>query len=300
MQPLPAVATDLNDPLMSTAYVNGSTMPLSEARISVLDRGFLFADSVYEVIPVYAGRCFRLTDHLHRLDNSLTGLRIGNPHSIAQWSSLIGELITRNTDEKNTGDLSVYVQVTRGASPRRDHRLPEAIKPTVVAFCQSRAPVDATILNSGIRAITRPDTRWQHCSIKSTSLVANILAADEARAAGATEAILVRHGGVMEGTSSNVFAVIDGQLLTPALRDSILPGITRAAILAIAARDGIDHAEIETLTPDALRAASEVWITSSTREIFAVTRLDDAPIGDGQPGPLWTRMHSALQAMTYE
>jgi len=282
--------------LTRIAFVNGDYLPLGEARVSVLDRGFLFADSVYEVIPVYAGHCFRLTDHLTRLARSLAGLRIVNPHDTQAWRDLVATLVEHN----GGGDLSVYIQVSRGAPARRDHRLPEDLAPTVVAFCQSRAPVDEALLRGGIAAITTADTRWRDCWIKSTSLLANIMAADQARTAGAAEALLIRDGCVMEGTSSNVFAVVDGRLVTPALCESILPGITRAAVLGLAARDSVNHAEIHALTPDALTAASEIWITSSTREIFPVTRLDDAPVGDGLPGPLWTQMRSALQAMTHD
>ncbi|MES1925817.1 aminotransferase class IV [Salinisphaera sp. T31B1] len=281
---------------MNTAYVNGEYVALDQARVSILDRGFLFADSVYEVVPVYAGRGFGLRAHLERLDRSLAALRIRNPHDIQSWAALLESLIERN----GGGDVSVYVQVTRGAAARRDHRLPTDIEPTVVAFCQSRTAPEAAVIEQGIAAITLADTRWRYCSVKSTALLANVMAADEARAAGATEAILVRDGAVMEGTSSNVFAVVEGRLLTPALRETILAGITRAIVLEIAARDGVDHAEVQTLSPDALAAASEIWITSSTREIFAVTQLDGAPVGTGRPGPLWTRMRVALQAMTHD
>lgn len=281
---------------MSIAFVNGDYLPLSEARVSVMDRGFLFADSVYEVIPVYAGVCFRLDDHLRRLARSLAGLRIANPHDLADWQALVAKLIEHN----GGGDLSVYIQVSRGAPARREHRLPKNIAPTVVAFCQTRAPVDDAVLCDGIAAVTATDTRWRDCWIKSTSLLANVVSADAARAAGASEALLVRDGAVLEGTSSNVFAVIDGTLVTPGLCNSILPGITRAVVLDLAARHGVDHAEIDRLTPRALATASEIWITSSTREVFAVTRLNNTPVGNGRPGPLWTRMRAALQAMTHD
>lgn len=281
---------------MSTAFVNGDFVALDEARVSVLDRGLLFSDSVYEVIPFYAGRGFQLEAHLQRLERSLELLRITNPYDRPRWRALIGELVEAN----DGGDLSLYLQVTRGAPPQRDHRIPEGIEPTVIGFCQPRKAIDPQVLEGGIAAITREDTRWDYCTIKSTSLLANVLAADAARAEGANEALLVRDGAVLEGTSSNVFAVVDGQLVTPALRDTILPGITRAFVLELAAREAIAHAEIETLTPDALRGASEVWITSSVREIFPVTRLDGVPVGDGKPGPLWTRMRERLQAVTHE
>lgn len=281
---------------MSTAYVNGEFVALEDARISVLDRGFLFADSVYEVIPVYAGHCFALDAHIARLARSLDLLAITNPHDPTGWLALIEQLV----DANGSGDLAVYLQVSRGAPARRDHRIPRDIEPTVVAFCQTRSAPDPAMLSDGIAAITQTDTRWAYCTIKSTSLLANVLAADAARADDADEAIMVRNGEVLEGTSSNVFAVLDDRLVTPALRDSILPGITRRVILDLAARHHVNHAEVDNLPVAALRSASEVWITSSTREIFPVTRLDGEPVGDRRPGPVWTRMRAYLQAMTYE
>jgi D-alanine transaminase len=281
---------------MQTAFVNGEFLPLENARVSVLDRGFLFSDSVYEVVPFYAGRGFRLDAHLERLERSLALLRIVNPYERERWHEIIAELIEAN----GGGDLALYIQVTRGAPERRDHRIPDDIEPTVVAFCQSRAPVDPAVLEKGIAAITHEDTRWRYCTIKSTSLLANVLAADDARSRGASEALMVRDGAVQEGTSSNVFAVIDHRLVTPSLRDTILTGITRAAVLELAERDDIDHAEIETLSPAALRSASEIWVTSSIREIFPVTTLDGETVGTGKPGPVWTRMQTALQAMAHD
>ncbi|MES1947856.1 D-amino-acid transaminase [Salinisphaera sp. C84B14] len=281
---------------MNTAFVNGEFLPLAQARVSVLDRGFLFADSVYEVVPFYAGRGFRLDEHLDRLARSLGLSRIRDPYDRPRWHEIIAGLI----DANGGGDLSLYIQVTRGAPARRDHRIPDDIEPTVVAFCQSRAPVDPAVLAHGIAAVTHDDTRWRYCTIKSTSLLANVLAADQARAQGASEALVVRDGCIQEGTSSNVFAVIDDRLVTPALRDTILPGITRAAVLELAAREQVEHAEVETLLREDLQRASEIWITSSVREIFPVTELDGACVGNGKPGPLWTRMHAALQAMPHD
>lgn len=281
---------------MTTAFLNGEFLALEDAKVSVLDRGFLFSDSVYEVIPYYDGRGFALDAHLERLARSLDMLGISAPYDLDGWRTILARLVEAN----GGGDLAVYLQVTRGVPERRDHRIPENLAPTVVAFCQDRPPHDPTALENGIAAVTQNDTRWHYCTIKSTSLLANVLAADAARARGANEAIMVRDGAVLEGTSSNVFAVVDGRLVTPALRDTILPGITRGVVLDLAAREGIDHGEPETLSVDALREASEIWITSSIREIFPVTRLDDAPVGDGRPGPIWTRMRRALQAMTDE
>ena len=281
---------------MSTAFLNGEFLALEDAKVSVLDRGFLFSDSVYEVIPYYDGRGFGLDAHLERLARSLDMLGIAHPYDIDDWRRILAELVEAN----GGGDLAVYLQITRGVPERRDHRITHDLKPTVVAFCQDRPPHDPAALTDGIAAVTQEDTRWHYCTIKSTSLLANVLAADAARAQGANEAIMVRDGAVLEGTSSNVFAVIDGQLVTPALRDTILPGITRGLVLDLAAREGVDHAELDTLTPDALRDASEIWVTSSIREIFPVTRLDGAAVGEGVPGPVWTRMQACLQAIAHD
>lgn len=278
----------------STAYVNGAYVALEEARIPILDRGLLFADSVYEVIPVYAGRCYRLQAHIERLQRSLAGIRLETGRETGDWSGLIETLVERN----GGGDLSVYLQVTRGCAAKRDHSLPARPAPGIIAFCQPRAPADPALLEHGIAAITMADTRWRYCSIKSTALLANVLAADEARAAGAAEALLTRDGCVVEGTSSNVFAVIDGCITTPGLRDEILAGITRAAILELAARHGLAHAETPALSLEQMQAAQEIWISSSTREVYPVTELDGARVGNGRPGPVWAHMATLLQKET--
>lgn len=278
----------------SIAYVNGEYVPLQQARISVLDRGFLFADAVYEVIPVYTGYCYQLDAHIQRLQHSLAGIRLRVAHTAADWTELIHSVVERN----GGGDMSVYLQVTRGSMPKRDHTMPQQPVPNVVAFCQARAATDPALLQHGIDAVIMDDTRWRYCSIKSTALLPNILMSDHAHTNGAAEALLVRDGCVLEGTSSNVFAVIDGRIITPALRDEILPGITRGVILDLARQHDLPHAETAALTVEQLRGADEIWITSSTREIYPVTRLDDAPVGAGRPGPVWERTSTLLQATT--
>lgn len=277
------------------AYVDGEYLPLEQARVPVTDRGLLFGDAVYEVVPVYAGRPYLLDAHLERLDRSLAGIRLPNPHSHGQWRELLAALVERN----GGGDLALYLQVTRGAYPRRDHRLPAKPRPTVIAFCQARHPPDPATFEQGVSAVTRADPRWARCEIKSTALLANVLVADEARAAGAAEAILTRGGEVAEGASSNVFAVLDGVLTTPPLSPAILAGITRDAVLRLARAHDVAHAEAG-IPAAALAGADEIWLTSSTREIYPVTRLDGRPIGTGRPGPVWTRMRGLLQADTHD
>lgn len=274
----------------SIAYVNGEFLPLEQARVPVTDRGLLFGDAVYEVVPVYAGRPYLPDAHLARLDRSLDGIRLANPHSDTEWTALLTQLIERN----GGGDLMLYLQVTRGAYPRRDHRMPDETRAGVIAFCQPLPEPDPETLESGVAAVTRPDPRWVRCDIKSTALLANVLVADEAHATGANEAILIRDGRVTEGASSNVFAVRDGRLATPPLSPAILPGITRDTVLRLARAHDIPHAEAE-VAPADLAAAEEIWLTSSTREIYPVTRLDGAPVGDGRPGSLWARMRGLLQ-----
>jgi len=278
----------------SIAYVNGAYVPLSQACVSVLDRGFLFADSVYEVIPLYDGQCYRLQAHIRRLQRSLQLIRLSVERTTADWAELVEELVRRN----GGGDLSVYLQVTRGVAPRREHAFPAQPEPGIVAFCQPRKPVDVNRLQQGIRAILHSDSRWQYGTIKSTALLPNVLLANAAHAAGADEALLVRDGCVLEGSSSNVFAVLDGGIVTPALRDEILPGITRGAMLELAAANNLPCTETDHLTVEQTKQAEEIWITSSTREIFPVTRIDGQAVGNGQPGTMWRTMFDLLQADT--
>ena len=281
---------------MDTAYLNGRFLPLHEAQVPVLDRGFLFGDAVYEVIPVYDGRAYALADHVQRLGSSLRGIGLTDPLGPDGWTALVTDLIARNGD----GDMAVYLQITRGAPPRRDHRPASATGPaTVVGFCQTRPPVAASLLEQGVAAVVRDDTRWARCDIKSTALLANVLLAGDAQANDANEAILVRNGRVTEGASSNVFSVSGNTLITPPLEAAILPGITRARVLALARRAAITVAE-RPIPVAELHASDEIWLTSSTREIFPVTRLDGTPVGPGRPGPLWTRMRALLQAVPHD
>lgn len=278
----------------NTAYVNGTFLPLEHAQVSVLDRGLLFADAVYEVIPVYAGYPFLLQAHLQRLQRSLDGIRLQNPYSAADWQIIIEKIIAQN----GSGDISVYLQVTRGVQPQRKHALPEHPEPTIIAFCQPRNGPDPDLLNNGMAAVTQIDDRWQHCEIKSTALLPNVLAADDAAKADAAEAILIRDDHITEGASSNVFVVQDNVIITPPLGPAILPGITRAEVLKLARMHNLDVHE-QPVKQDALACADEIWLTSSTREIYPVTTLDKQPVGTGQPGPIWTHLRTLLKAQTH-
>ena len=274
------------------AYLDGDYLPLSEARISPLDRGFLFADGVYEVVPVYGGRTFRLTGHLRRLEQSLSGIRIANPHSPDEWTAIIEGLIARN----GGGEQAVYLQVTRGVAPR-NHAFPKAVSPTVFAMSQARPAPDSGHATA-VEAITVEDIRWSRCDLKTIALLPNILLRQQAIEAGAYEAILIRDGRVTEGAASNVFVVDrDGHLLTPPADHHVLPGITRDVVLELAAEAGLPHAEA-TIDREGLAHAREIWLTSSTREIVPVARLDGRPVGDGVPGPVWHRLHTLYRAFT--
>lgn len=256
------------------AYVNGQYLPLAEAVVPVTDRGFLFADSVYELIPVYLGHAFRLGAHLDRLARSLAAVGIDAPLTREQWQAVIGDLIER----AGSGELSVYLQVTRGAAPR-DHVPPAGLTPNVVAFATAapdRAPNPVT-------AITLPDRRWDGCDIKSTSLLANVLARRAAAESDAREAILLRGAVVTEGAASNVFIVRSGKVRTPPLSNHLLPGITRQVVIEVLARLKIELVE-ESVVLKELRDADEIWLCSSSREVVPVTCLDGKQVGTGEPG----------------
>jgi len=275
---------------MTTAYLNGEFLPIEEARISVLDRGFLFGDGVYEVIPAYGGRLFRLGPHLDRLQRSLDAIRIRNPLDREQWQQVLERLLEENRAEAGPdNDQSVYLQVTRGVAPRRDHPFPTAVEPTVYATSSPIAPPDPAIAEKGISAITLDDIRWQYCHIKAITLLPNVLLRQQAVDAGVGEAILVRDGKAMEGSASNLFVVKDGVILTPPVSNQLLPGITRDLVLELARQHGMPAREQDIPEP-LLKDADEVWVTSSTREIVPVTELDGKAVGDGKPGPVWQKM----------
>lgn len=268
-------------------YLNGAYLPISEAKVSVLDRGFLFGDGVYEVIPAYNGRLFRFEDHVVRLDASLAGIRLQCHKTQEEWQAILQALLEGGKDEY------VYLQITRGAAAKRDHGFPDNVEPTVFAMAADIKPFAGRI--TGIKAATMEDTRWLRCNIKATALLAHLLLRQEALDQGCAEAILLKNGYVTEGAASNVFAVIDGELITPPKNNDILAGITREVVLELAAANGISHRE-DIIALEGLQAASEIWVTSSTREIVPVIELDGNPIGDGRPGPLFQRMDALFQA----
>lgn len=272
------------------AWLNGAFLPLAEARISPLDRGFLFADGVYEVIPAYRGRLFALEPHLGRLERGLAALGLTGAPERADLEALLVELAARN----GGGDLAVYLQITRGAPPARDHAFPAATPPTVFAMASPLKPAPAAQLRDGIAAVTLEDIRWGACHLKTIALLPNVLARQQALDRGAADAILVRDGLLTETAAGNLFLVRDGGLLTPPADHRILPGITRALLLELAAAAAIPYQERE-LPAAELATARELWLTSTTKELLPITRVDGRPVGDGRPGPLWRRLAGLFQ-----
>ncbi len=274
----------------NSVYLNGEFLPLARASISVLDRGFIFGDGIYEVIPVYGGRLFRLSHHLQRLDQSLADIHMSNPLDHSQWQQLLEELVERN----GGGEQSLYLQLTRGAAPR-DLSIPAEITPTLFVMSSPVGEVDVAMLRCGLRAITAEDIRWQHCNIKTTSLLPNVLLRHEADRAGVEEVIIVRHGEVTEGSASNIFIVDKGVIATPPKGGHLLPGITRDLLVELCARHGI-QCEERPISEQALLEADEIWLTSSSREIMPIIELNAAAIANGRPGPIWERVISHYQA----
>lgn len=270
-------------------YLNGKFMPIEEAHIPVLDRGFIFGDGVYEMIPVYSRRAFRLQEHVRRLGQSLAAVRIENPYDAETWQALLLELIDRNEAE----DQSLYLQVTRGPAPR-DHAFPAMSVPTV--FMMSTPLVVSTPLQvaEGIAAISTADIRWDRCDIKAISLLPNVLLRQMAIDAGAVETVMFRDGILTEGAASNILAVEADVILAPPKDKHMLPGITYDLILELAADSGIP-VEIGYFDEARIRAADELWITSSTKEVLAIVTLDGQPIGNGKPGPMFKRMYQSYQ-----
>ena len=266
------------------AYVNGRYLPHQNAGVHVEDRGYQFADGVYEVCEVRNARLVDERRHIARLDRSLGELRIRRPMSPAALGVVMREVVRRN----RVIDGIVYLQVTRGVAPR-DHAFPAQVTPTVFAYSQPLKTPPAEQIENGITAVTLADIRWRRCDIKAIALLANAMLRSEAVGAGAAEAILVRDGFMTEGSASNIFVVKDGELITPRKGPFILPGITRDLVLELAATHRVPHRERSVREED-LYSADELWLTSSTKEILPITRLNGKPVGDGKPGPLHARL----------
>ncbi|MBU3022747.1 aminotransferase class IV [Aestuariibacter sp. A3R04] len=274
---------------MAVAFLNGEFLPLEKARISPMDRGFLFGDGIYEVVPTLATRPVGLRGHLERLDNGLCALGIHNPKSADQWETLIAELLRKNSEELVSHSVGVYIQVSRGTVMQRAHGFPDNIPPTVFAFAFATAapPLPDRSKVTPFSVITEQDRRWQRCNIKSTSLLGNVLHFQQSKIAGKQEVILYNDKEqITEASACNVFAVVQGHIVTPPLDHQILPGITRDIVIKSLSRDGI-AVEERPLTLAELKGADEVWLTSSSKEVAPVTYVDDKPIANGEVGAVW-------------
>ena len=269
-------------------YLNGEFLPLSEARISPLDRGFLFADSVYEVLPAFAGRMFRFQEHFDRLARSLGEIRIPSPMTHAQWHEVLNELIERN----GGANMYLYAQVTRGMEFGRNHAFPDDVRPSVFAMASPLPTLTEEARQKGLAAITVEDFRWGRCDIKSTMLLANVLMKQRAAEAGAQEAIIIRDGEVLEGSSTSVLLIINDVLVTPPNCNRILPGTTRDVALEVA--QGRLPIEVRRVSVGELSRASEVWISAATRDVLPITSIDGVAVGDGKPGPLWREISAGF------
>jgi D-alanine transaminase len=270
-------------------YLNGKFIPLEEAYIPVLDRGFIFGDGVYEVIPAYSRKPFRLEEHLNRLQHSLDGIRLKNPFSNAEWKNLLEQLIAKNNGE----DQYIYLHITRGVA-KRDHAFPVNVPPTVFIMSNPLLPPPVELLASGTSAITAIDNRWIRCDVKAISLLPNVLLRQLAVDVHALETILIRDGFLTEGAASNIFIVSNNVLLAPPKSHLMLPGITYDVVLELAAANGIPH-EIRQISEHEIRKADEILLTSSTKEIMPITLLDNQAVGGGKPGELFARLHTLYQ-----
>jgi D-alanine transaminase len=273
-----------------TVYLNGQFLPLEEAKVSVLDRGFIYGDGVYELVPVYGRRPYRLRQHLARLQRSLDGIRLANPHTDTEWEAIIAGLIGRMT----FADQGVYLQVTRGAA-KRDHAFPAGVAPTVFMMSNPLALPSREQIERGVAVVTAADERWLHCDLKTISLLGNVLARQLAVDAGATETVLFRNGHLTEASASNVLLVRDGVIVAPPKDNQILPGITYDVAFELAREGGLPI-QVRPVPKEEALAADEMWLSSSTKEVLAVTSLDGRPFGGGKPGPVFRKVHALFQA----
>jgi D-alanine transaminase len=266
-------------------YLNGEFLPLDQAKISVLDRGFIFGDAIYEVIPVYRRKPLRLAAHLARLNRSLAEIRIAAPFSGGEWAGIISDLIGYQASD----DQAIYLQVSRGVA-KREFGLLQGMEPTVFAVSNPFIPPPPQQIQNGIAAVSLPDFRWLRCDIKSTSLLGANMLRQFANDAGGAECVLFRDGHLTEGSSSNIFVVKNGVLITPPKSRLILPGITYDLLLELANANAVPTQMLEVLESE-VKSADELMLSASLRELLAITQLDGKPIGDGVPGPIFKQLY---------
>ena len=279
---------------MSTIYLNGDWLAPENAKVSVMDRGFLFGDGIYEVVPVYSRRPFRLDQHLARMQQSLDGIQLTNPHTRAEWT----RLVTKLASEAEWEDQSLCIQVTRGPMAVRNHAFPATVTPTVMMLAEPLVTPPASLRESGITAVSSADIRWLRCDLKATSLLANCLLRQQAVAAGCAETVLFRDGFLTEGAASSIFVVKNGVLLAPPLTHLMLPGITYDVVLELAAQHGLPH-KVGDITEAETRSADELWMCSSTKEVLPIVMLDNLKVGAGdtagKPGAVFATMYQWYQ-----
>jgi D-alanine transaminase len=278
-------------------YLNGEYTPLAEAKVSVLDRGFVFGDGIYEVAPVYGRRIFRFDEHMARLERGLGKIRITNPHTREEWLARSRTLIAAQFEASGAEDQLVYIQVTRGVA-MRDHVMPEGIVPTVFMMANPMKPASAEMRHSGVACVTARDFRWERGDIKSVSLLGNVLARQISADHGALETIMFRDGHLTEAAASNVWVVHEGALLGPPKSAHVLEGIRYELLRELCEEVGIAY-NLRPISEADVRAADEVLLSSATKEILPVTRIDGEPVGHGalrgKPGPVYARLHEAYQ-----
>jgi D-alanine transaminase len=276
---------------LSTAYLNGEFIPIENAKVPVMDRGFLFGDGVYEVLPVYSRKPFRLDQHLARLQASLDGIRLNNPNTDTEWKQIVERMIA----EAPSDDQSLYLQITRGVDTRRNHAFPAVVRPTIFMMSEALNTPSVGEREQGVTAISAADIRWLRCDLKTTSLLANCLLRQMAVTAGCVETVMFRDGVLTEGAASNIFVVKNNVLLAPIKNHLMLPGVTYDVVLELAALYKL-QCEVRDIREDELRNADELWLTSSTKEVLPIVSLDGEPIGNGRPGPVFAQMYGWYQA----
>ena len=270
-------------------YLNGEFLRLADAKVSVLDRGFIYGDGVYEVVPVYRRKPFRMPQHLARLARTLEGVRLADPHP-GRWPALIEELIARQPFD----DQAVYLQVTRGVA-KRDHTFPTDVAPTVFMMSNPLSLPSREQVEHGAAVVTADDNRWLRCDLKTTSLIGNVLMRQYAADHDAIETVMFRNDYLTEASASNVLVVRNGTVIAPPKDNLILPGITYDATLEIAAGANVPL-EVRPVSRDEAMSADEMWLSSSSKEVLAVTRVDGKPFAGGKPGPVFRRVYEAFQA----
>ena len=275
-------------------FLNGEWMPIEDAKVSVLDRGFIYGDGVYEYVPVINGKPYRLEGHLTRLDNSCKEIGLKNPYSHAEWAALVKLIVEKN----GSHDQGVYWQITRGVA-KRDHSFPVGVEPTVFMMSNPLPKLTQEQIDNGVPCYTFPDTRWHRCHIKSISLLGNVLAKQHASEQGGTEVVMLRDGFLTEASASNVFCVFGDPLVSAPKDNHILGGVTLDGVFDLAKKAGM-KIEVRPVTEAEMWAADEMWLSSSSKGVLAITTLDDKPIGNsehkGKPGPMFKRMFALVQA----